>query len=332
MMFIRKPMQNKEDVRMEDQKLTKEQEKELQRQIKKVNAAYSTVSSRTTKTTGIQTVRANENVIFRGNETYLRVYSVKPGVLSDEKRRELIDCIATKQKCRIRITCVNKVLEAGQRGQFMFLTVTAVEQDFYNAQFLFNETNDALLELGMKLSIEIKLCTIEEILSYGRYNFSQDQKMMEWKDVVSGDWNSLLFDKKEAVENRAALIGHDYPGEVKCVRDYLIQQADEVMVIADILPLTEEWKKEYNDYLKSIYTHDIEDEERIFCNVTYGVMFSVNDSLIKENIIHDLYKYNVILFDEEDSEYIYKSGCSLGILDYHKMKMIDSKTITNLIL
>lgn len=314
----------------------KREQRMIAKKIKMMNNSFTSVSKMSQNNFGIVSVQLEDHVFFMGMGRYVKVYLIKPGVLSAEKRSWLTKLLIEKQFHRFRITCVNKEVEGGARGQFLFLSVTVEAEDYYNANQQFEETEKVIKEIETH-GIDVKHTSVEEVLSYCRYNYTEDQVSMTTESVLKEDWMKLIFDSENSKsKKRLAFIGFDYPLEMESIRDALISYSKKVMVTADILPLDDEAVDSYEKYLKGRYNHEIQKEGEIYCNITYGVYITTSmeeAAQIKEKFLNDFYHRKIIFFHEKQAdEFKYMNSCTMGLWDYHKNKIVNADIVPNLLL
>lgn len=318
------------------------EEKRLQRETariaKQMNNSFHAVSKYSQRNIGVVSVQLEDHVFFMGMGRYVKIYTVKPGVLSDSKRESFVKFMTEKQSNRFRITCVNKEIEGknGARGQFVFVSVMVDDDDYYSASFKFADTEKVFKDITANIGVEMQTCTIEEVLSYCRYNYTEEQTRVSTESALKDDWNTLLFaSANDKNKEKLAFIGFDYPLEIKSIREKLLNYSKEVMITADILPMSDDDVRLYEEYLKDSYHHEIWNEGENYCNLTYGI-YLTTDKEEKENLkskfLSDFYKNKIIFYYEPESEAQYKSSCALGLLDFHKMKVVNAGIITNLLL
>lgn len=314
----------------------KKEQKAVAKKIKIMNNSFTPVSKMSQRNFGVVSVQLEDHVFYMGTGRYVKVYMIKPGMLNEEKRSWFTKLLTEKQFQRFRITCVNKEVDGGMRGQFLFLSITVEANDYYHADLLFEETEKAIKEITTH-GIDVKQCAIEEVLSYCRYNYTEDQVGITTESVLKDDWMKLIFDSDNSKnKKRLAFIGFDYPAEMESIRDALLSYSEEVMVTADILPLNDEEIDSYEKYLKGRYNHEIQKEGETYCNITYGVYITTSTEeaeQIKEKFLNDFYRRNIIFFHENQTdESKYMNSCTMGLRDYHKNKIVNADIIPSLLL
>ena len=324
----------------------KKKRKLEERRIKEVNASSKYLSSLAQEKLGILAVQEQDNVFFCEDKRYKKVYTVRPAVLQN-KKYELIKALCDTFHNRIRFTQVLK--NSGDKiGSYMFLTVNFEAGTYYEAKKEIEEfENKIRIEITSILHIDIRPCSLDNLLSYMILNYSGKMQQFDMnrlfssKEIINfGDHCKDAGNGKFFLDNDdncgIVCVGKGYPYDMPEMTTLFEKEQATYLVCIDFQSYDPDDKEIYQLALNSRYCNErIELNQENVVNMSYFLATIKDDSKQLEDMTERIFDF----FDAEQvllmpgvgrTQEIFLSMSSLGMKDFHSMQNTNPRIISKL--
>lgn len=321
------------------------QQKQEAKRIKAINDSLISLSPSAQSEIGVVALQKDEKVFFCGEGIYKKIYTVKPTIL-DNKKLPFLKQLISVSKNRIRFS-MNVKSKDGKLNAFMFMTVFFVADSYYEVREKIAEFEQKVIkETCSVLNINIKECSLEEALTYIHLNSSGEMKKIDADSVFAKKTLTHIFDQKLTCDagridtvNRfgATYLGKNYSSNLDNLLSEILSLDGNYQFVIDFQGFTEEEKELFKYELKNRYNALSINEDKQPLNLSFLLIvlsenFEYTEEL-RERIESVFDRYKVLLMPGIGrEENIFKSSCSLGLIDFHSMQNTNIDTLSNLIL
>lgn len=288
---------------------------------KTTNRRMKKVSNKTRKMFGVNSFDLDEGVFYIGNYTYIKHYRIDKRDLTNKDKQKIIELLLNKWGKHSRVSFIN-VSKDNNRMQIYILTIYVRAVDYYNAELDFEQ-----FENTVKADPDIMIIANPLKTTFFIINnlLGTDTNDIDIANLNKLDWYRMLFKDKE--DDLRSITINAYKG-FDSLKDLARNNFDRFIIATDIFPVTDERQQLYNKYLKMRYNKDSE--------------VSVNYLALQCRISTDSKEESVVTFNKEacDNDFgIFisrdKERClsdyTLGMRDYHNMRMTDVKQLIGLL-
>lgn len=319
---------------------------ELKRE-KLLNKSLTMLPKSAQNNLGVLAIQKEHGVFFQGENKYLKIYSVKKGVLGSQKQL-FLDRLLDSTMCRIRVSSFCKIKNE-KLAAYTFLSVYFTANSYAEAYRKINEFDLMLQEkICRELNIIITGCSIDTALMFMHMNCVGKMKQVEYSSVVSKKQNykdAILTDVKELENGEVetndkhgvCFIGEYFSKEPVEINKIISGVEGNIQFSVDMQRISEDDWKIYNYQLSQKYNQHIEGVEKDIINITY-LFAALADSpeeisKIKSQIIDRFGEQGILIIPCSGREKkIFNSICSIGAVDFHSMRNADICVASSLIL
>lgn len=322
--------------------------KEELKRIKQLNRSLIKVQRGTAQAFGVVSIQPEHAVFYQGNSRFVKIYTIKAGVMSADDARILIRQIGNMAGCRFRITSFVK--GGNRQGTMRFLSLFVLAPDYATAHSVFDEFEQKVkLDISIRMSgAKIDACSLDHALMFMQMNFIGQLKRFDaGKSLKKGeDWGKLMIPTMDVEDGRLILhsnefvcscyFGKDFYEDVKDYKEMLLLSNYDFYSCIDVQQLDEDEKALLNKILEQKYTTHIEDEgSQILYNLSYLLFVSSASAAVHEELekrIMELSRENGLLLESCSGIQMqaYLSMCTFGLRDCRFMRNVSEDIVSNL--
>ena len=321
------------------------QSKEQRRKRKILNKSVHLLQKSVQESMGLYGVQIENNVFFLGNRVYLKVYTINTdGEFDDALRQNLVDAICETTLYRVRISSFVK-RKKGPSRITRFLTLYIEGADYAGACEELGQESVRLIKALADIGIQMKECQINTILMFIHMEMLDEVKNINIQKVLRHRENlyTMLFPDYAEQGRCFVLNGQKRYGVAFQGEEYAEIFYDAGRVIdklgfsfqscVDIQAMTEEENKLFDYALKRKYNYKYKMKDTKNINLSFLLsLIADNEATAIENAGKMKSVMNTPMYSYMDKHsIIHSSICSLGIMDYHKMRNVQKEAASGLI-
>lgn len=321
------------------------QSKEQKRQRKILNNSLHLTQKSIQESMDLYGIQTENNVFLLGNRVYVKIYTLNTDKEFDDVLwQNFVNILCDTTLYRVRISSFVK----GKKGSFRvtrFLTLYIEGIDYAEASEELRQESINLINALADAGIQMKECSINTVLMFIHLNLFGEVKNINIEKVLHHRENlyTMLFPEyaeengyfilKEQQRYGVAFQGEEYTGafhDAGCVIDKL---GFGFQSCVDIQAMTEEENKLFEYALKKKYNYKYRMKDTRNINLSFLLsLVSDNEVTVAENANKMKSVMNIPMYSYTDRHsVIHSSICSLGIMDYHKMRNVQKKVASGLI-
>lgn len=321
------------------------QSREQKRQRKLLNNSLSPMQKSIQEAMNLHGVQTENNVFLLGNRIYLKIYTLNiEKEFDDNLRKDLVHLLCNITLYRIRISSFVKGTKGSSRVR-RFLTLYVEGIDYAEASEELGKESINIINALSDIGIQMKECPINTILMFIHMNLFGEVKNINIETVLHHRENlyTMLFPEYEN-QNRCFVLKdqHKY-GVAFQGGEYMEAFYDASRIIdelgvdfqscVDIQAMTEDENKLFDYVLKKKYNYryKLEDARNVNLSFLLSLISDNEDTVIKNaSKMKSIVKTPVYSYIDRHSA-VHTSICSLGIMDYHKMRNVQKEVASGLI-